>query len=170
MNEWSTTTATVTTGSTTASTTTLLWLLLPFRCRHHRLSETWLTTCAMITIYFRIDTAFVGLTGVLTAILSSVGSCSRKHDLELCTECVCVEIPTADGIKHYFSPDTKPKLLVTIFAFLKTFWTPTIFALFPYGTTVLLVITGRAGHLCLTATIIPNPRRYYIHVRKSSRP
>jgi hypothetical protein len=36
--------------------------------------------------------------GVLTAITNSLGSCSRRYDLELCSVCVWVEIPTADGI------------------------------------------------------------------------
>jgi hypothetical protein len=69
-------------------------------------------TSVTITIYFLLGTQFTGLTrqnktrvgGVLTAIGTSLGSCSSK--------CVWVEIPTADGINvligyHYFKPETK---------------------------------------------------------------
>jgi hypothetical protein len=56
------------------------------------------------------------------------------YDLELYSECVWVEILTVAGItmligNHYFSLDTKLEV-ITIFAFLKTFWTLTIFMLF----------------------------------------
>jgi hypothetical protein len=48
---------------------------------------------------------------VLTAITASLVSCSRRYGLELCSECVWVEVPTVDGISmfidnHYFPPDT----------------------------------------------------------------
>jgi hypothetical protein len=84
----------------------------------------------MITIYFLTDTPFTGLTGtyinksrcggVLTAITASLGSCSRRYDLELCSECVWVEIPSADGISmlignRYFPPDTKPEVITDYF-------------------------------------------------------
>jgi hypothetical protein len=56
----------------------------------------------MTTIYFLTDTPFTGLAGHinkargggdLTAITGSLASCSRRYDLELCSECVWVEIP-----------------------------------------------------------------------------
>jgi hypothetical protein len=52
------------------------------------------------------------------------GSCNRRYDLELCSECVWVEIPTADGItvligNHYFSPDTKPEVITDYFRHLE---------------------------------------------------
>jgi hypothetical protein len=58
--------------------------------------------------------------GVSTAILARLGSCSCRYDLELCSACVWVEIPTADGINilvgnHYFSPDTKPEVITGYF-------------------------------------------------------
>jgi hypothetical protein len=56
----------------------------------------------------------------LTAITASLCSCSRRYDLELCSECIWVEIPTADGISilignHYFPPDTKPEVITDYF-------------------------------------------------------
>jgi hypothetical protein len=61
-------------------------------------------------------------------------SCRGKYDLEIYSECVRVEITIGEGKnfltdKHYFSPDIKRKLLLTIFATLKIFWTVTIFRL-----------------------------------------
>ncbi|PNF21153.1 hypothetical protein B7P43_G05118, partial [Cryptotermes secundus] len=58
--------------------------------------------------------------GVLTAITASLGSCSHRYDLELCSECVWVEVPTVDGINmlignHYFNPDTKPEVITAYF-------------------------------------------------------
>jgi exonuclease III len=62
--------------------------------------------------------------GLLTAITASLGSCSRRYDLELCSECVRVEIPTADDINmlsgnHYFSSDTKPEVIIGYFRHLE---------------------------------------------------
>jgi hypothetical protein len=53
-----------------------------------------------------------------------LGSCSRKYDLELCSECTWVEIPTADGINllignQYFSPDTKSENITEYFPILE---------------------------------------------------
>jgi hypothetical protein len=47
------------------------------------------------------------------------------------SECVWVEIPTADGISmlignHYFSPDTKLEVIAELFNILKTPWTQII--------------------------------------------
>jgi hypothetical protein len=58
--------------------------------------------------------------GVLTAIATSLGSCCHRYDLELYSECVWIEIPTADGISmlignHYFSPETKPEVISAYF-------------------------------------------------------
>jgi hypothetical protein len=60
----------------------------------------------------------------LTAITASLGSCSRRYDLELCSACVWVEIPTAEGISiligiHYFPPDTKPEVITDYFRHLE---------------------------------------------------
>jgi exonuclease III len=62
----------------------------------------------------------VGGGGVSTAITASLGSCNRSYELELCSECVWVEIPTADGINmyignHYVSPDTNPEVITNYF-------------------------------------------------------
>jgi hypothetical protein len=62
--------------------------------------------------------------GVLTAIATSLGSSSRRYDLESCSECVWVEVPTDDGINllvgnHYFSPDTKPEVITHYFRHLE---------------------------------------------------
>jgi exonuclease III len=83
------------------------------------LSETWLNDVCYdhnlfpnsYTVY-RSDRPYINKArggGVVTAITASLGSCNRRYDLELCSECVWVEIPTADGINtlignHYFSP------------------------------------------------------------------
>jgi hypothetical protein len=101
--------------------------------------------------------------GVLTAILAKLGSCSHRYDLEFCFECVCVEIHIFDGINllvgnHYFSPDTKPEVITDYFAIVKTLWTLTILTLFYRETSMLLVLTGRAGHQYLNATIILNSK------------
>jgi hypothetical protein len=62
---------------------------------------------ATITIYFltytvyRSDRPCINKArggGILTGITISLYSCSRTYDLELCSECVWVEIPSADGI------------------------------------------------------------------------
>jgi hypothetical protein len=50
------------------------------------------------------------------------------YDLELCSECVWVEIPTADGIgmltgNHYFSPENKPEVLTAYFQHLENIHT-----------------------------------------------
>jgi hypothetical protein len=98
------------------------------------LSETWLNDqCydqnlfpSRYTVY-RSDRAYVNkdsVGGILTAIDTSLGSCSRRYDLELCSECVWVEIPTADGISmltgnHYFSPETEPEVITAYFHYLE---------------------------------------------------
>jgi exonuclease III len=90
------------------------------------LSETWLNDlCYDHNLFpskysvYRSDDSYIYKArsgGVLTAITASLGSCSRRYGLELCSECVWIQIPTADGISmlignHYFSPDTKPKVI-----------------------------------------------------------
>jgi hypothetical protein len=49
-----------------------------------------------------------------------LGSCSRRQDLELYSECAGVEIPTVDSIdalvgNDYFSPDTKQEVITDYF-------------------------------------------------------
>jgi hypothetical protein len=91
------------------------------------LSETWLNDLCYnhnlfpnrYTVYWSdrpyINKAHGG--GILTAITASLGSCSCRYDLDLCSEYVWVEIPTADCISilignHYFPPDTKPEVII----------------------------------------------------------
>jgi hypothetical protein len=62
--------------------------------------------------------------GVLTAITASLGFCSRRYHLELCSEYVWVEIPTDEGLNmlngsHYFPPDTKPEVITDYFRHLE---------------------------------------------------
>jgi hypothetical protein len=62
--------------------------------------------------------------GVLTAIAASLGPCSCRYNLELCSKCVWVKIPTADGISmlignHYFLSDTKPEVITDYFRHLE---------------------------------------------------
>jgi hypothetical protein len=94
------------------------------------LSETWLNDLCYdhnlfpnkYTVYWS-DRPYINKArggGVSTAITASLGSCSHRYDLELCSECVWVKIPTADGINmlignHYFSPDTKPEVITGYF-------------------------------------------------------
>jgi hypothetical protein len=79
-------------------------------------SETWLNDqCydhnlfpCRYTVY-RSDRACVNKARGGGVIATGLGSCSRRYDLELCSECVWVEIPAANGISmltgnHYFSP------------------------------------------------------------------
>jgi hypothetical protein len=78
--------------------------------------------------------------GISKAIATSLGSCNHRYDLELCSECVWVEVPTADGISiltgnHYFAPDTKPDVITVYFHHLEN-------ALY-WEISRLLVLTGR---------------------------
>jgi hypothetical protein len=80
--------------------------------------------CLFYTV-FRSDRASVNKTcggGVLIALSSGVRSYKRRYDLEFYDECVCVEIPTSDGLNllignYYFPPDTKPENIVSYFHF-----------------------------------------------------
>ncbi|PNF31813.1 hypothetical protein B7P43_G09329, partial [Cryptotermes secundus] len=98
------------------------------------LTETWLNdSCydcnifpSRYTVYRsdRVSTSKARGGGVLTAIPSSLGSCRRRYDLELCSECVWVEIPTVDSHNllignHYFSPDTPPGVIINYFQLLE---------------------------------------------------
>jgi exonuclease III len=98
------------------------------------LSETWLNDLCYdhnlfpnIYTRYRFDRPYIKKVrggGVLTAITASLGSCNRRYDLELCSECVWVEIPTAEGISilignHYFPPDTKPEVITDHFRHLE---------------------------------------------------
>jgi hypothetical protein len=80
------------------------------------------TTIAAITIHFLAGTLFAGQIGdVLTFITANLGYCIQRYDVELCSERVWVEIPTADGISmltgnHYFSPYTpNPEVIIAYF-------------------------------------------------------
>jgi hypothetical protein len=62
--------------------------------------------------------------GVLIALSFGSHSFKRRNDLELCEECVWVEIPTLDGFNllignHYFPPDAKPENIARYFRFLE---------------------------------------------------
>jgi hypothetical protein len=97
--------------------------------------------------------------GVLTAITTSLGSCSHRYDLGLCSECVWVEIPTADGISmlignHYFSPETELEVITAYFHQLKNILDTNILASFYWGTSMLLVLTMILRHPYLNVTII----------------
>ncbi|PNF15466.1 hypothetical protein B7P43_G17549 [Cryptotermes secundus] len=94
------------------------------------LSKTWLNDLCydhnlfpnQYTVY-RSDRPYINKVrggGALTAITASLGSCRRRYDLELCSECVWVEVPSADGINmlignHYFSPYTKLEVITAYF-------------------------------------------------------
>jgi hypothetical protein len=76
---------------------------------------------------------------------------------------VWVEIPTADGIsiligKHCFPPDTKPEIITDYFRHLENTLDTINTHVILLGTSLLLVLTGRAGHLYLNAIIILNSR------------
>jgi hypothetical protein len=133
-------------------------------------SETWLNDlCYDYNLFpnryivYRSDQLYINKDrsgGVLTAITASLGSCSRRYDLELCSECVWVEIPTADVISmlignNYFTPDTKPEVITDYFRHLED-------TLDTNNTRVILLgdfnAPGRVGHLYLNAIIILNSR------------
>jgi hypothetical protein len=98
------------------------------------LSETWLNDlCYNHNVFinrhtvYRSDRPYINKArggGVFTVITASLGSCSRRYDLELCSECVWDEIPTSDGISiltgnHYFPPDNKPEVITDYFRHLE---------------------------------------------------
>jgi hypothetical protein len=71
----------------------------------------------IIIIYLsgRLCTKKTHCDGGLTNIPTSLGWCKRKCDLELCFECVWVEIPAFDCVNlppgnNYFFRDTKPEV------------------------------------------------------------
>jgi hypothetical protein len=61
---------------------------------------------------------------VLIALSFGGRSFKRRNGLEVCEECVWVEIPTLDGFNlfignQYFSPDAKPENIANYFRFLE---------------------------------------------------
>jgi hypothetical protein len=75
-----------------------------------------------------------------------------------CSECVWVELPIADGIsmltgKYYFSPDTKPEVISKYFHNHENILDTNNTRVILWGTSMLLILPGRAGHFFLNATI-----------------